>query len=85
MTTEPAEITEGAGGGGTVGGGSPPRMPRWAIVVGTIVAVLALLSVLRLTGVGPIHGGGHGGGGHPPGHGAPASVTPAGYAPGGGQ
>lgn len=85
VTTEPVEITEAAGGRGeTVGGGSPPRMPRWVIMVGIIVAVLALLSVLRFTGVGPIHGGGHGGGGgHMPGHGTPATVTPGGHAPSG--
>jgi hypothetical protein len=71
------------------GGGSPPRMPRWVKVLGIVVGVLALLSVLRFTGVGPLHvGGGHGGGGgHMPGHHgtAPASAAPAGHAPGGGH
>lgn len=88
MTYEPVTDAGGAAApGGDSGRGSPPRMPRWVKVFGIVIGVLVLLSVLRFTGLGPIHGGGHGGGGgHAPGHGTPpASLTPAGHAPAGGH
>jgi hypothetical protein len=82
MTSEPmTETGSAAVPNGAGGGGSPPRMPRWVKVFGIIVAVLALLSVLRFTGLGGMHGGGH-----VPGPGTPpASGTPAHHAPGGGH
>ncbi|HET9139074.1 hypothetical protein [Actinophytocola sp.] len=53
--------------------GTPPRVPRWVVVSGTVVGVLVLVFiVVQLTGLGGQHGPGR----HLPGGGSPpASVT----------